>query len=73
MLIEGRFLGTEEERLKAFEKDWKNNLRRTMIEHRLKYLHDKGIVDSEEIDDLLQELYNEKYELAWSWGVEFVI
>lgn len=68
-----KFEHTEQDRLSAFEKEWDKSLERRMLENRLSFLNKANIVESEEIDEILQRLYQLKYDLAWSWRVEMLV
>lgn len=66
---EGRYLGTKEERKKAKELDKRKSLKITMIENRLSELHRNNIVESPEIDSLLDDLSKEMESLNFGWGL----
>lgn len=66
----GEYLGTKEERRKAKEADKRKSLKITMIENRLSELHRNNIVESPEIDSLLDDLSKEMESLNFGWGLE---
>ena len=67
---EGEYLGTKEERRKAKEDDKRKSLKITMIENRLSELHRNNIIESPEIDSLLDDLSKELESLNFGWGLE---
>lgn len=64
------FLGTENERIRAYYKDRSNNLRISLLESRLSELHRQGITESPEIDKLLEDIAIEQSKLLYGWGLE---
>ena len=67
---EGRYLGTKEERQKAKDNDRKRSIKIEMLENRLSELHKNNVVDGEEVDRLLEALYEEISSLDFCWGLE---
>lgn len=66
----GKHLGTEAERVLAYLEDYEKSLERKMIVSRLDFLvKEKNIVESEEIDGLLDRLFKVQENLKFSWGV----
>jgi len=65
-----QYLGTENERIRAYYKDRSRNLRITLLESRLSELHKKGITESAEIDSILEEIAIEQSKLLYGWGLE---
>lgn len=68
--LEGRYLGTKEERQKAKDNDRKRSIKIEMLENRLSELHKNNVMDGEEIDNLLEDLYKEISSLDFGWGLE---
>lgn len=68
-----KMLGTEEERVMAYREDRKNNFEIKMLEHRLTDLYNKGIVEGEEIDSLLERICKVQTNLQWAWNIQYVL
>ena len=64
------FLGTESERIQAYYKDRQASIRITMLEARLSELHSKGITESPEIDNILEDIAILQNNLRYGWGLE---
>ncbi len=64
------YLGTENERIRAYYKDRSSNLRILMLESRLSELHSKGITESPEIDRILEDIAIEQSKLLYGWGLD---
>ena len=64
------YLGTENERIRAYYKDRSSNLRITMLESRLSELHRQGITESPEIDKILEDIAILQQDLRYGWGLE---
>lgn len=66
----GSYIGEEQDRVKAYKNDRKNNLKITLLEARLSELHSKGITESAEIDSILEDIAIEQSKLLYGWGLE---
>lgn len=69
--IKSQQLGDLEQRQQAFEKDWKNNYVYKMYKRRLdKLVIEDGIIESEEIDNMLDRIHKAYSDLKWSYGLD---
>ena len=66
----GEFLGTVEDRIKAYKKDKDSNINIQMWEARLDELRNQGIYESKEIDSILDKLHPMYEKLKYGWGLE---
>lgn len=64
------YIGTEAERIKAYYEDRSRNLRISMLQERLSELHRQGVVEGEEVDNLLDEIAIIQNKLRFAWGIE---
>lgn len=71
MKVKGNYLGTVSEREIAYAKAKKDNLKIRMFENRLSYLHEQGIYEGTEVDEVLDRLFKEYSDLAFGIGIEY--
>ena len=64
------YLGTENERIKSYYEDRQASIRITMLEARLSELHSRGIIESPEIDRILEDIAILQQDLRYGWGLE---